>query len=123
MTSETLPCGHPRQYEIFPVGKLTGTDGPCGICRGSPFDAMHYAAELCGVEFRPGELAWAKLVVAEPDGDVPRLVLADWLDEQGDDRGELIRVECEMRRIEDDWDARVPGRYTNLSDRRAALLL
>jgi uncharacterized protein (TIGR02996 family) len=37
-----------------------------------------------------------------PDDDVPRLVLADWLDENGDEadraRAELIRVQCQLPR-------------------------
>jgi uncharacterized protein (TIGR02996 family) len=41
-------------------------------------------------------------VKAEPDEDAPRLVLADWLEEHGDEDGrahaELIRVQCEIVR-------------------------
>jgi uncharacterized protein (TIGR02996 family) len=37
-----------------------------------------------------------------PDDDVPRLVLADWLEENGDDadvaRAELIRIQCQLGR-------------------------
>ena len=81
------------------------------------------AAKLCGVEFEPTaeERAFALAVVAEPDSDVPRLVFADWLDEQGDARGELVRVECELRGILLEWDSRVPVRHTDLSGRRDAL--
>jgi uncharacterized protein (TIGR02996 family) len=36
-------------------------------------------------------------VLARPDDDAPRLVYADWLEENGDpDRAELIRVQCEL---------------------------
>lgn len=35
---------------------------------------------------------------AEPDDDAPRLVYADWLQEQGDPRGEFIQLECEVDR-------------------------
>ena len=35
-------------------------------------------------------------VIANPDDDGARLVYADWLVEQGDVRGELIRVQCEL---------------------------
>lgn len=31
-----------------------------------------------------------------PEEDHPRLVYADWLEEQGDPRGEFIRVQCEL---------------------------
>src|SRR4051812_7263537 len=39
-------------------------------------------------------------VQADPEDDAPRLVYADWLEEQGDaeslDRAELIRVQCRL---------------------------
>jgi uncharacterized protein (TIGR02996 family) len=35
-------------------------------------------------------------VLAAPDDDQPRLVLADWLMERGDPRGELIQVACTL---------------------------
>ncbi len=38
-------------------------------------------------------------ICEHPDDDTPRLIYADWLDDQGDrDRGEFIRVQCEMAR-------------------------
>lgn len=42
---------------------------------------------------------------AEPEDDTPRLVLADWLDEQGEaDRAELVRLQCRLSRDENDPD-------------------
>jgi uncharacterized protein (TIGR02996 family) len=45
-----------------------------------------------------------RAVLAEPDDDAPRLVLADWLEEYGDDadraRAAFIRVQCELARRE-----------------------
>ena len=39
-------------------------------------------------------------IIAEPDDDVPRLIYADWLDEQGDaTRAEFIRVQVELFRL------------------------
>ncbi len=35
-------------------------------------------------------------VLANPTDDAPRLVLADWLNERGDPRGELIQVQCSL---------------------------
>lgn len=35
-------------------------------------------------------------IIAAPDDDGPRLVYADWLEEQGDPRGEFIRLQCEL---------------------------
>jgi uncharacterized protein (TIGR02996 family) len=45
-------------------------------------------------------------IVAQPDDDAPRLVFADWLEEQGDGaRAEFIRVQVERARLPE-WDAR-----------------
>jgi uncharacterized protein (TIGR02996 family) len=45
-------------------------------------------------------------IVAHPDEDAPRLIFADWLDENGDaDRAEFIRVQVERARLPE-WDAR-----------------
>ncbi len=38
-------------------------------------------------------------ILAQPESDVPRLAFADWLDAQGDPRGEFIRVQCELARL------------------------
>jgi uncharacterized protein (TIGR02996 family) len=35
-------------------------------------------------------------IAADPDDDAPRLAFADWLEEQGDPRGEFIRVQCAL---------------------------
>jgi uncharacterized protein (TIGR02996 family) len=46
------------------------------------------------------EEAFWQAILDEPDDDTPRLVYADWLDEQGQaDRAELIRVQCELERL------------------------
>jgi uncharacterized protein (TIGR02996 family) len=45
-------------------------------------------------------------IVAHPDDDTPRLVFADWLEEEGDGaRAEFIRVQVERARLPE-WDAR-----------------
>jgi uncharacterized protein (TIGR02996 family) len=39
----------------------------------------------------------------DPDDDTPRLVYADWLEEQGDsERAEFIRVQCALERLAED---------------------
>lgn len=47
-------------------------------------------------------------IIASPDDDAPRLVYADWLEEQGDPRGEFIRIQCELAKMPEDdprrWD-------------------
>lgn len=37
-------------------------------------------------------------IAADPDDDEPRIVYADWLQQQGDPRGELIAVQCAVAR-------------------------
>jgi uncharacterized protein (TIGR02996 family) len=56
-------------------------------------------------------------VLADPDDDGCRLVYADWLEERGDPRGELIRVQVELARLPA-ADARRP----ELQDRERRLL-
>jgi uncharacterized protein (TIGR02996 family) len=47
-------------------------------------------------------------ILASPNDDTPRLVYADWLEEQGDAaRAEFIRVQCEKARLPK-WDRRWP---------------
>ncbi len=43
---------------------------------------------------RPEVLAFLQAIKACPDDDTPRLVLADWLEENDDSRGGLIRLQC-----------------------------
>ena len=45
------------------------------------------------------ETGFLSALAADPQDRTVRLVYADWLDERGDSRGELIRIEEEMRRI------------------------
>ncbi len=45
------------------------------------------------------EAAFHEAIRQSPRDDVPRLVYADWLDEQGDPRGEFIRIQCERARL------------------------
>jgi uncharacterized protein (TIGR02996 family) len=40
------------------------------------------------------EATFLQAIRAAPDEDAPRLVYADWLEEQGDPRGEFIRLQC-----------------------------
>lgn len=39
-----------------------------------------------------------ELIRSDMDNPAPRLIYADWLDEQGDPQGEFIRVQCELER-------------------------
>ena len=44
----------------------------------------------------PSEETFLQAILESPDDYSPRLLFADWLDERGDPRGELIRVQCEL---------------------------
>src|SRR5207248_9114068 len=64
---------------------------------------------------RPGAIAMSghtergflEDILAHPDDDAPRLVFADWLEEEGGDsaRAEFLRVQVERARLPE-WDAR-----------------
>lgn len=46
------------------------------------------------------QAAFIKAIVQSPDDDLPRLVYADWLEENGSsDRAEFIRVQCRIEEI------------------------
>jgi uncharacterized protein (TIGR02996 family) len=52
---------------------------------------------------RPEVLAFLDAIKDEPEDDTPRLVLADWLEEHGDEadaaRGRFLRLGCEWRKL------------------------
>ena len=49
------------------------------------------------------ENAFLQAVIADPDDDAPRLIYADWLDENGEsERAEFIRVQCHLARMGND---------------------
>jgi uncharacterized protein (TIGR02996 family) len=54
-------------------------------------------------------------VLASPDDDTPRLVLADWLTQRGDPRGEFISVQCAI--------AAGKGDYRGLVERERELMV
>lgn len=56
-------------------------------------------------------------ILADPDNDGPRLIYADWLEERGDQRGEFIRVQCELAKGPANY-----ARYGELKSREQALL-
>ena len=67
----------------------------------------------------PESPAFLAAIAANPDDDLPRLVYADWLDENGDpDRAEFIRIQIEL--------AKLPGhdfRRVDLLERERELLV
>jgi uncharacterized protein (TIGR02996 family) len=46
--------------------------------------------------------AFLQAILVNPDDDLPRLVYADWLLDQGDPRGEFIHLQCRLARMEED---------------------
>jgi uncharacterized protein (TIGR02996 family) len=45
------------------------------------------------------EDAFLQTVLEHPDDDIPRLVFADWLEEQGNPRGAFIRLQCDRAKL------------------------
>src|SRR5690242_3917919 len=78
-----------------------------------------------GYARRAMEAALLAGVLAEPDGDAPRLVLADWWLQQGDPRGELVVVQCEAGRagVGGDVKARLDARAAELLEQHEAAWL
>ena len=72
--------------------------------------------------------AFIAAIKAAPDDDAPRLIYADWLDEQGEsERAEFIRVQVELERKFPNWhgmpaDAFSGGEYHALRQRESELL-
>lgn len=63
-------------------------------------------------------------VLADPDNDEPRLAYAAWLEQQGNPRGEFIRVQCELQplRAERKLPPKQRSLKTRLAKREQALL-
>src|SRR5262245_2461642 len=65
-----------------------------------------------------GEVPFLAAIAAEPDEDTPRLIFADWLEEQGQlAHAEFLRIQCRLAQL-DEYE---PTRY-ELQDRQDALL-
>jgi uncharacterized protein (TIGR02996 family) len=61
-------------------------------------------------------------ILANPDDDGPRLVLADWLSQRGDPRGELISVQCLLENTAGGERARLLNRSSDLLYRHGTWL-
>lgn len=66
---------------------------------------------------RTHDAPFLEAIAADPDSDAPRLIYADWLEEQGDARAEFIRAQCERERLP--WHE---ARWWQLYDREQELL-
>src|SRR4051794_7840833 len=78
-----------------------------------------------GYARRAMEAALLAGVLADPDSDAPRLVLADWWLQQGDPRGELVVVQCEAGRdgLDGGAKARLDARAVELLEQHEAAWL
>lgn len=77
-----------------------------------PQPSLEHSSEiLSGIPIEEYEEPFARAIVESPNDPTPKLVFADWLDEQGDMRGELIRVRVEF------WRAESRDRLRELADR------
>lgn len=50
--------------------------------------------------------AYLRAILERPDDDVPRLLYADWLEKNGDPRGEFIHLQYKLRRLSEDDEQR-----------------
>jgi uncharacterized protein (TIGR02996 family) len=60
---------------------------------------MSLTAPLYGPRPRPEVLAFLAEIKDQPEDDAPRLLLADWLEEHGDPRGEFMRLQVMRARM------------------------
>jgi uncharacterized protein (TIGR02996 family) len=63
------------------------------------------------------EDAFLQSILSNPDDDMPRLVYADWLEEQGNPRGAFIRLQCQRARL-----TRFDAGWKELLSQESALL-
>lgn len=63
-------------------------------------------------------------VLADPDNDAPRLKFAQWLDDQGNPRGEFIRIQCKLCDLQSKrkLTARQKGQKGQLANQEQKLL-
>lgn len=71
-----------------------------------------------------GRTDFMAAIYAAPDDDVPRLVFADWLQEHGEEeRGDFIRVQCEMAAIPIPPDSETIGLRSSVREQKLRALL
>jgi uncharacterized protein (TIGR02996 family) len=82
----------------------------------------------CYLSTRPQVLAFLHDAKEKPDEDAPRLVLADYLEDQGDPRrGEFIRLQCRLAAgappVAEAQRKEIEGRCERLLDRHGGCWL
>jgi uncharacterized protein (TIGR02996 family) len=77
---------------------------------------MARRSSTAGTPPRPEVIALLEDAKENPEDDTPRLVLADWLEERGDPRGEFVRIQCRLARLGESDEA------AELKQREAELL-
>ena len=51
-------------------------------------------------ELSPEESIFMDQILLDPDDDIPRLIYSDWLEDRGDPRGEFIRLQCQIEKLD-----------------------
>lgn len=60
----------------------------------------------------PTDAEFLAAIIADPDDDAPRLIFADWLDENGrSERAEFIRVQCAIAQMDDAGEGTIDEEY------------
>jgi carbon storage regulator CsrA len=91
-----LEVGGDRVLLGFPDCPRSGT-GQCPIARQEYYEGAPGWAPPAPRS--PEEVGLLEAIRAAPADEVPRLIYADWLEEQGDPRGEFIRVQCALAQL------------------------
>lgn len=104
------------------MGTATRPGRPSGIITAGLTCVLRMAGDstaapaMLGIEMTDRD-ALLQAVIAEPDDDAPRLVFADWCDENGQsERAELIRRQCEAYRLIREEDERIEDQLKGISD-------
>jgi uncharacterized protein (TIGR02996 family) len=101
------------RHSVHRRSARVGNDAP-GRQPGPAGRATCHRAQTPGVQWgvmlhTPTDVAFLRTILDAPDDDAPRLVYADWLDEQGEaDRAEFIRLQVREARMAAD-DPERPG--------------
>src|SRR5205814_138445 len=90
----------------------TGLRTLCGPPRPGTLTAVATVPGVCPMSALPA--CWPELLVllsevkTDPDDDTPRLILADWLQDHDDPRGEFIHLQVVRRSLSEDDPRHAP---------------
>lgn len=90
--------GLDKIYEASPPGSFELTSVTANSA-GGIWTVLANWSRRTPIEPMSDWLAFLAAIIERPDDDLPRLIAADWLDENGQpDRAEFIRLQCELAR-------------------------